>query len=231
MERISREIYETIQNDIESINKALENIIGSKMMYDELSVKYEIIFPELSKILTKVGGKISFGGEFDFRPELRRIKSALLTKLMVSELEPEINTDIYNSAKVIVNTHLQVADITVNELIEESKLYIRKNSIDEKQIALEKIWDAFERFKTYFGEDKKKSILQILKIVSNGNQSLFEELEKECRSLTDIGNKFQIRHFEINKSKLDSVESKEYLYFRMLSFLGYCIPVLSSSKI
>lgn len=222
---IGKEIYYTIQNDIEIINKALKSVSGSKTLYDELSVKYEIIFPELSKILTKVGNKISFGGEFDFRPELNRIKSALLAKLMVSELETEINSGVSNDAKEIVNIHLQTEDVTINELIEESKLYIRKSSIEEKQIGLEKIWDAFERFKTYFGEDKKKSVIQVLKKVSNGNQTIFEELEKECKILTDIGNKFQIRHFEINKPPIDSVELKEYLYFRMLSFLSYCISV------
>ena len=48
---IGKEIYYTIQNDIEIINKALKSVSGSKTLYDELSVKYEIIFPELSKIL------------------------------------------------------------------------------------------------------------------------------------------------------------------------------------
>lgn len=148
---------------------------------------------------------------------------------MITELETEINSNVSNDAKEIVNIHLQTEDITINELIEESKLYIRKDSIEEKQIGLERIWHAFERFKTYFGEDKKKSVIQVLKKVSNGNQTLFEELEKECKVLTEIGNKFQIRHFEINKNKLNSVELKEYLYFRMLSFLSYCISVLSAS--
>lgn len=166
MKIISKEIYYTIQNDIELINKAQETASGSKGLYDKLSVKYEIIFPELSKILTRVGSKISFGGEFDFRPELNRIKSALLAKLMITELETEINSNVSNDAKEIVNIHLQTEDITINELIEESKLYIRKDSIEEKQIGLERIWHAFERFKTYFGEDKKKSVIQVLKKVS-----------------------------------------------------------------
>lgn len=49
MEKFNNIIYETIQNDIESINKNLENEKGSKILYDELSVKYEIIFSELEK--------------------------------------------------------------------------------------------------------------------------------------------------------------------------------------
>ena len=78
MKIISKEIYYTIQNDIEIINKALKSVSGSKTLYDELSVKYEIIFPELSKILTKVGNKISFGGEFDLRHILEKIRKNLL---------------------------------------------------------------------------------------------------------------------------------------------------------
>lgn len=56
-----------------------------------------------SRILTRVGGKISFGGEVDYRPELRRIKSVLLTKLMISELDPEINAYVSNDAKEILS--------------------------------------------------------------------------------------------------------------------------------
>ena len=53
--------------------------------------------------MTRVGGKISFGGEVDYRPELRRIKSTLLTKLMISELDPEINAYVSNDAKEILS--------------------------------------------------------------------------------------------------------------------------------
>lgn len=44
MKIISKEIYYTIQNDIELINKAQETVSGSKGLYDKLSVKYEISF-------------------------------------------------------------------------------------------------------------------------------------------------------------------------------------------
>src|SRR5699024_3474116 len=121
-----------------------------RTLWDELRVKYEIIFPELKGILNKSGGKISTGGEFDFRPELRRVKSALLTKLLVNELDENLNDNVLNDAKIQLEIQPKLSlDVTLNELIQESMLYIRGKDDKQKQIGLEKIWDAFERFKTY----------------------------------------------------------------------------------
>ena len=51
----------------------------------------------------------------------------------------------------------------LKELLQEASKYYDENNM---QIALEKIWDAFERLKTYYcssTDDKKKSINRIVK--------------------------------------------------------------------
>lgn len=229
MEIISAKLYGIIQDDVEKINSQLLLKEGSGALRDELRVKYEIIFPELSKILNQCGGKISTGGEFDYRPELKRIKSALLTKLLINDLDPKIDENVSNDSNILLNQSISIhLDSTLNELIEESKLYIRDNSDKRKQLAIEKIWDAFERFKSISHTDKKKSIELILKTVSNGSEEVFNSLEKECFELTNIGNTFQIRHFEINQVSIKGTNLKEYWYFRMLTFLSFCIRQLKS---
>lgn len=228
---ISKKLYEIIQQDVEQINNQLSSRNGSYSLWDELRVKYGIIFPELNAILNKSGAKMSTGNEFDYRPELNRVKSALLTQILVSDLDSEVNDNITSDAKTILEMDSDwSSDATLNELIEESMLYIRKTDEKEKQVGLEKIWDAFERVKTYFSENKKESISKILKEVSKGSDSLYDFLSKESRELTRIGNEFQIRHFERGKEAINSIEMKEYLYFRVLSFVSLCMSYIETQE-
>lgn len=90
-------------------------------------------------------------------------------------------------------------------------------------MAVEQIWDAFERLKTIYGEDKKDSTQKLINTVSNGSGTTKELLEKEFKELTRIGNEFHIRHFENGRKPLESDEFREYLYFRILSLISYCI--------
>lgn len=228
---MSKKLYEIIQQDVERINTQLNSKNGSHSLWDELRVKYEIIFPELKAILNKHGGKISTGGEFDYRPELKRVKSALLTQILVSDLDSEVNDNITSDAKIILEMDIDLMlDATLNELIEESMIYIRKTDEKEKQVGLEKIWDAFERVKTHFSKDKKESISKILKEVSKDSDSLYDLLSKESSELTRIGNEFQIRHFERGKEAINSIEMKEYLYFRVLSFVSLCMSCIETQN-
>jgi len=48
-------------------------------------------------------------------------------------------------------------------------------------------------------------------------------LNDEFLELTRIGNNYEIRHFEKGKEEIPSDEFREYLYFRMLSLISFCI--------
>ena len=95
------------------------------------------------------------------------------------------------------------------------------------QIALEKIWDSFERIKSIYAKDKKQSILRIVTTLSDEIQtdtssekcSHQEDLffDKEIRILTNIGNNYKIRHAEINKKTILNKNTQEYLFFRVLN--------------
>ena len=91
----------------------------------------------------------------------------------------------------------------------------------DKQSALEKIWDAYERLKTIWSE--KKDFSDVL--LQNGSNLKKEDLEHELKALTYIGNNYQIRHFETNKTKITNDCERDYLYYRMLALLNYCISI------
>lgn len=120
----------------------------------------------------------------------------------------------------LVAQHINTADTRLNELLNEAFANIIIPHRANRVLALERIWDAFERLKTYYSTNKKTSIEQVLIQLSSGNALLENYLEEECKKLTEIGNKFQIRHFEADKEEIKKDEHIDYFFFRMLSFVN-----------
>lgn len=88
--------------------------------------------------------------------------------------------------------------------------------------AVEKIWDAFERIKTYYYPtlDKKKSVEKIINDISYGNEHIKKMFDIEFKVLTDIGNTYRIRHHEKNKIDISNDLYYEYFYKRCLSLIS-----------
>jgi len=87
------------------------------------------------------------------------------------------------------------------------------------QASVEKLWDAFERLKTVHSDvDKRRSIVRLI------GQAVTEEnfreiIESESVLLTEIGNRFRIRHSETSQVELESKDHKEYLFYRLFSLV------------
>lgn len=85
--------------------------------------------------------------------------------------------------------------------------------------ALEKLWDAWERIKTLeYPADKKKSIKILLDKASN-EPNIRARLDREANELTEIGNKFMIRHTEAGKTPITSSAHVDYLFHRMFALI------------
>lgn len=114
----------------------------------------------------------------------------------------------------------KTSDTRLNELINCALANLKSVKLEERLRALEKMWDAFERMKTYYIDLKKKqSIEQLLELASGSDVNIKEELDKEAKELTRIGNEYQIRHFETDKKEINQLEFVDYLFFRMLAFI------------
>ena len=70
-----QKIYQEILSDLETIDEQLKSKNGSQRLWQQMSVKYKLILPDIISVI-KVGGKMSVGDEFDYRPELRQLKEA-----------------------------------------------------------------------------------------------------------------------------------------------------------
>ena len=87
--------------------------------------------------------------------------------------------------------------------------------------AVEKIWDALERLKTYYKNlDKKRSVSKIISEMSSGNEAFASLFNNEFKALTDIGNNYRIRHHETNKVDITDPRHYDYFFNRCLSLIG-----------
>lgn len=96
--------------------------------------------------------------------------------------------------------------------------------------ATEKIWDAFERLKTYYPGDKKQSVEKLIDLMSHSEPYYIDLYTKEFSTLTKIGNELTIRHHETNKISIDDNRYYEYLFCRCMSLIGLAIQYLNESN-
>lgn len=127
--------------------------------------------------------------------------------------------------QITKNSLSEVPEAGLKELLQDAGKYY---DICNYQIAVEKLWDAFERLKTYYSPalDKKDSSKQIVQDMANNKQPFMELFEKEFRELTDIGNNFRIRHHETTKIDIEDKRHYEYFYKRCLSLISTAMKYL-----
>lgn len=134
--------------------------------------------------------------------------------------------DCVSDNQIILNNYFESTDETVNEKIIKSRNLFLNHDIGG---ALENIWDAFERIKTIFTElDKKNSIKKVCDVCATSLD--YENINSEFLELTNLGNNYQIRHFETNKKPINDDNTKIYLYFRMLSLITFVIKQLEVAE-
>lgn len=139
----------------------------------------------------------------------------------IIDLSDTFNLNVQN--ELLFNQETATADIKLNELVSKGRVFFLQNNIQE---ALEKIWDALERLKTLLDKDKKKGIELICKQLSDEIDISF--FDNEYKALTDLGNCYQIRHFEIDKKPIDNTETKKYLFFRALSLINFTLTKIKN---
>lgn len=165
-------------------------------------------------------------GRDNYRDKINRIFSR---NMIAFELE--------ESGNIIrlTNTVLQEAIYNYNKSSGDNKLDNLLQKAVEKYLnpkqevrveSLEKLWDAWERIKTIgIGKDKKEKTKIILDRAAL-EQNFRELLETEARELTNIGNKFTIRHAETNQIEIKDYNHVDYLFLRLFSMINLLLVSL-----
>jgi hypothetical protein len=114
-------------------------------------------------------------------------------------------------------------DETLDELLQEACRKFKDPAPQSLQDATEKLWDSWERIKSLENPDnKKKSVKVLLEKAATDDMSFYNYLDREATALTEIGNKFQLRHFEVGKQPL-TPEQLEYLFHRLYSLIRFLL--------
>lgn len=172
---------------------------------------------------------LTFQDDFEskkvFREELNKIFERNGIVFFLNDTG-RINRTTPEVFQTLTNKIFQTSDHRLNELTKRAYDKFVLPKLDDRIHALEKIWDAFERAKTYYSSKKNVSADQLLELVSKGNTHLKDELTKEAKALTEIGNKFQIRHFETDKIEITNNKHVDYLFYRMTSLIHLILTEL-----
>ena len=166
--------------------------------------------------------KLDFDSEY--QKAIKEFKEILNDSLQIDDgMDLSYLLDLNVNVELLFDRKTKTNDQELDSLINEAKdrFFIPR----DKQIALEKLWDAFERIKTYFGSNKKKSSSELVSIASDGFN--FEIIESEFKLLTKIGNEYKIRHHETDKLEVSRSKHIDYLFFRMLSLIDLCIKSIN----
>ena len=118
-----------------------------------------------------------------------------------------------------------ISEKGLKELIREADGYYRAGN---EQIAVEKLWDAFERLKTYYSPalNKAASANKIIEDMSGSEPNYKALYEAEFKALTNIGNGFRIRHHETTKVDITDNRQYDYFYKRCLALISVAILYL-----
>lgn len=114
------------------------------------------------------------------------------------------------------------SDETLDKLLQEACRKFKDPAPQSLQDATEKLWDSWERIKSLENPDNKKQSIKVLLEKATADESFYTYLDQEAKALTDIGNQFQLRHFEVGKQPL-TPEQLDYLFHRLYSLIRFLL--------
>lgn len=130
------------------------------------------------------------------------------------------------SAEIIKSIE-DISEPGIQDLLNEAITKHMQPTFQAHRDAVEKMWDALERLKTYYtAMDKKASASKIVDDIAGGQEAFIELFNTEFKALTDIGNQFRIRHHETSKIDITDIRHYDYFFNRCLSLIATAILYL-----
>lgn len=168
----------------------------------------------------------------DFRTDINKLfgKMGLLFTLTTSKIVERV-VENYALLQDAVKSFANVAEKGAQDLFKEAVAFYKHREPQMRKNATERIWDTFERLKTYYTNlDKKASSARIVSEISDGRSEYIELLNAEFVTLTKIGNDFRIRHHETNKIDITNELHYDYFFNRCLSLLALVLKTLENTS-
>lgn len=196
---------------------------NDKKQYVETESLHDfVLFSSPYNVIDMIELFAKHSGSDDFESQINSL-------LKLNEIDLKLNNGkvvntFYNQISKVTLTPVQ--EVGLKELLQDAAKYYDEANL---QIAVEKLWDAFERLKTFYSPtlDKKKSVNKIVEDMARNKQPFIELFEKEFKELTALGNNYRIRHHETTKIDIEDDRHYEYFYKRCLSLILTAIQFLS----
>lgn len=165
----------------------------------------------------------------DYQREINEIfaESGLLYTLTSAKIVERVleNSPLTSKVETVIHS---VKEKGLRDLLEEAVTLFKQPDPASRNDAVEKLWDAFERMKTYYTAlDKKKSAARIVTDMSGGRTEFAKLFEDEFKALTDIGNGFRIRHHETDKIDITDSRHFDYIFNRCMSLIASALQYLN----
>jgi len=157
-------------------------------------------------------------GRAKFAEDVNRVfeRQGLAFELVQGEVTRMAPTGLQEA---LAATVFATGDDDLNRLLETAREKFLNKSLDVRKEGLEKLWDAWERLKTVEpGRDKKAQAKALLDKATR-EPNLRTVLEEEAMELTEIGNRFMIRHTETTKTPIAESAHVDYLFHRMFAIM------------
>jgi hypothetical protein len=121
-------------------------------------------------------------------------------------------------------------DQRLDELLAQASAKFLDSAPIVRQEGLERLWDSWERLKTLLdGDDKKKSITKLLDQAAAPPSAVRDVLEADADALSKVGNNFEIRHFELNRSPMSESAHVDYLFHRLAALIHLVLDHMSGT--
>jgi hypothetical protein len=129
--------------------------------------------------------------------------------------------------KTLIDQTFDTGDTTLDNLLSEAQCKFLNPEPEIRKEALDKLWDAWERVKTIKNPRNKRESIRLLLEEISDEPNFRGRLNNEAIELTDIGNKFHIRHHETNQTELEDPTYVDYLFVRMFAMINLIIKHLN----
>jgi hypothetical protein len=188
-------------------------------VFDLIEFSYEHVAQALNPKFHSYGNHSHYeydqeAGQAKFAADINRLfeRNGMAFELIDGEVRRLIPLPLREElARSIVHT----GDVPLDQMLAAAtEKYLHRDPAVRRE-SIEKLWDAWERLKTIeAGKDKKASTASILDKAAA--EPVFRDLlEKEALQLTDIGNKFMIRHSEVGRVPINEPRQVDYFFKRL----------------
>ena len=121
--------------------------------------------------------------------------------------------------KNIISSPIRTGDSVLDSMIDDAQKKFLNPDTKVRKEAIERLWDCWERTKSLENPNNKKKSVYALLDKASPDPDIRLMLEEEARKLTDIGNKFHIRHSEVAQIVISDSGIIDYLFYRLIAFV------------